>query len=77
MCRVAASHSLCARTVIDARLGVDPDFDLPTPREADLCAAAEYSGELRDQLRVKANNQKREPEENANTNGSCWLNGVS
>ena len=53
---------LSTGTVIKSGLGINPDFRLPTPREPELCRAAEEPGELRDQLRVKADNQKREPE---------------
>ena len=58
---------LSTGTVIKSGLGINPDFRLPTPREAELCPVAEEPGELRDQLRVKADNQKREPEDNAGT----------
>src|SRR5205823_3204836 len=54
-----------AWTVIKSRLGDSPDFDLPIPGEAGRCPAGEESGDFRDKVRVEADNQKREPEENS------------
>ena len=65
--RLQLAVSLDAWTVIKSRLGDSPDFDLPIPGEAGRCPAGEESGDFRDKVRVEADNQKREPEENSGT----------